>query len=355
MLSEIPIIDYTPFLDSPTSQAALDACRLAARAFKEVGVVIVKDPRFDHERGQFVRDETVRFYRQPDEVKRRYIRADTGRNLGWVEPFQESAGKRDEFRALVPPEHAPSVWTDRDPKERWSQPSGKRPEFTEYPEYNVKEPLVPAGFEDWVRESALWASEMIVSCFTAVDMFSIGADMRDPTLLRELLDCGPHLFAPTGCDLSKYGKPGTVIANWHSDMGFMTGHGKSNFPGLRVWTRDNRRIPARVPDGHLILQAGRQFAICTGNQVHPGRHDVVATEDMIPGIERDFDLGLVPWRVSLTEFVHVASDKMLQPYDIFDSPEARAELVAMDEPAQLAGARMRRNLARRNLSAKAAE
>ena len=65
----------------------------------------------------------------------------------------------------------------------------------------------------------------------------------------------PHLLAPTGSDLHELGgadpearlvkKPryamdrvelGTVLAGFHYDLNFLTVHGKSRFPGLKVWT-----------------------------------------------------------------------------------------------------------------------
>jgi len=39
------------------------------------------------------------------------------------------------------------------------------------------------------------------------------------------------------------------------DMNMLTIHGKSRFPGLHIWLRDGRRMPVRVPDGCLLLQA----------------------------------------------------------------------------------------------------
>jgi hypothetical protein len=68
---------------------------------------------------------------------------------------------------------------------------------------------------------------------------------------------GPHLLAPTGSDLSRYGE-GTVFAGYHYDLNVMTIHGKSRFPGLFIWLRDGTRVPVRVPDGCLLLQVGKQ-------------------------------------------------------------------------------------------------
>lgn len=69
---------------------------------------------------------------------------------------------------------------------------------------------------------------------------------------------GPHLLAPTGSDLSKYGNLNSVFAGYHYDLNFLTIHGRSRFPGLFIWLRDGRKVPVKVPEGCLLLQAGKQ-------------------------------------------------------------------------------------------------
>ena len=54
----------------------------------------------------------------------------------------------------------------------------------------------------------------------------------------------------------RYGSNGTVLAGYHYDLNFLTIHGKSRFPGLFVWLADGRRMPVKVPPGHLIVQVG---------------------------------------------------------------------------------------------------
>lgn len=51
----------------------------------------------------------------------------------------------------------------------------------------------------------------------------------------------------TGADLEKHGRPGRVIAGFHSDLNFLTIHGKSRYPGLHIWLRDGTRTPVRIP------------------------------------------------------------------------------------------------------------
>ena len=89
---------------------------------------------------------------------------------------------------------------------------------------------------------------------------------------------GPHLLGPTGGDLNRYNKVGTIFAGWHTDLNFLTIHGKSNYPGLSVWKRDGNKMAVKVPAGCLLLQAGQQFEYLTAGHVKAGFHEVVLTD-----------------------------------------------------------------------------
>ena len=69
---------------------------------------------------------------------------------------------------------------------------------------------------------------------------------------------GPHLLAPTGSDLQKYGQEGTVFAGYHYDLNFLTIHGRSRFPGLNIWLRNGQKVEVKVPIGCLLIQTGKQ-------------------------------------------------------------------------------------------------
>ena len=67
---------------------------------------------------------------------------------------------------------------------------------------------------------------------------------------------------------------GTALAGYHYDLNFLTIHGKSRFPGLYVWLRNGKRVPVKVPPGHLIVQAGKQIEYLTAGHVLAGFHEV---------------------------------------------------------------------------------
>jgi isopenicillin N synthase-like dioxygenase len=107
-------------------------------------------------------------------------------------------------------------------------------------------------------------------------MVAIGLGLPLDTF-KDRMKGGAHLLAPTGSDLKKY-DVGAIFAGFHYDIGFMTIHGKSRYPGLSVWTREWEKVSVKVPDGCLFLQAGMTFEHITGGFVMAGLHEVVYTE-----------------------------------------------------------------------------
>lgn len=132
------------------------------------------------------------------------------------------------------------------------------------------------------------------------------------------MDPSPHLLAPTASDLTKYGTKDTILAGFHTDLNFLTIHGRSRYPGLHIWARNTgRRIAVRIPPGgnHLLVQAGKQLEHMTGGLVKAGYHEVVVNEATVATVEKrkqEFpDRPLV--RISSTFFWHLSSDFDLKP------------------------------------------
>ena len=136
---------------------------------------------------------------------------------------------------------------------------------------------------------------------------------------------GPHLLAPTGSDYNKYGKEGTVLAGYHYDLNFLTIHGKSRFPGLHLWTREGKKAGVVIPDGCLLVQAGKQIEYLTGGHVLAGFHEVIVSPGTIEVIDRHKHQNKSLWRVSSTCFGHIASDQILEPLAHFKSADPRGE------------------------------
>lgn len=91
----------------------------------------------------------------------------------------------------------------------------------------------------------------------------------------------PHLLAPTASDLVKYSEKDTILAGFHTDLNFLTIHGRSRYPGLNIWARNTgKRIPVRFPPTgrYLLVQAGKQLEHLTGGLIKAGYHEVVVND-----------------------------------------------------------------------------
>jgi len=125
-----------------------------------------------------------------------------------------------------------------------------------------------------------WGELMLQSVSAAAEMTAIGLDLPANTF-TQLARFGPHLLAPTGSDLQKHDKIGTVFAGYHYDLNLLTIHGKSRFPGLYIWRRDGKKLPVSVPPGCLLVQAGKQLEWLTSGKITAGYHEVVCTEQTV--------------------------------------------------------------------------
>ena len=124
----------------------------------------------------------------------------------------------------------------------------------------------------------MWGGKMTDALFTLAEMAAVGFKMPSKDAFTSRMLYGPHLLAPTGSDLKEYGALGSILAGFHYDLNFLTIHGKSRFPGLFVWTREGKKCSVYIPDGCLLVQAGKQIEYLTGGHVLAGFHEVVVTE-----------------------------------------------------------------------------
>jgi len=183
-----------------------------------------------------------------------------------------------------------------------------------------------------------WGELMMQSLSTASEMIAVGLGIPSTTFLN-LLNNGPHLLAPTGSDLGQHNKLDTIFAGYHYDLNFLTIHGKSRFPGLYIWLRDGTRVLVRVPDGCLLIQAGKQLEWVTGGVITAGFHEVVVTSETLAALEKAKADKRSLWRVSSTLFAHVASDCILKPETKFATEE-----VVKKFPVILAGEQVQEEL-----------
>jgi isopenicillin N synthase-like dioxygenase len=148
------------------------------------------------------------------------------------------------------------------------------------------------------------------------EMAAVGLDLP-AKFFSDAGKYGPHLLAPTASDLNKYGEKDTILAGFHTDLNFLTIHGRSRYPGLHIWARNTgNRIAVKIPPGnYLLVQAGKQIEHITGGLIKAGFHEVIVNDKTIETIEKrkhEFpDRPLV--RISSTLFWHLGSDVDLTP------------------------------------------
>jgi isopenicillin N synthase-like dioxygenase len=172
-----------------------------------------------------------------------------------------------------------------------------------------------------------WGELLLNCCLTVARMIAVGLGMDEETF-AEKMKYGAHLLAPTGSDLAKYDL-NTIFAGFHYDFNFLTIHGKSRYPGLFIWLRDGTKIPVAVPDGCLLLQAGKQLEIMTGGFIKAGFHEVIYSEKTKAAMEKAKAEEKILWRISSTLFSHIRGDVTLEPQGELATEEAKKNYPAI--------------------------
>lgn len=201
----------------------------------------------------------------------------------------------------------------KDCKWRFFWPIGDRPETLQ----NEVPKVHPKDFPEWEEKMDSWGNHMIDAVYTAAEMAAVGMGI-DKHSFTQKMNLGQHLLAPTASDLVKY-DVGTPFASFHYDLNFITIHGKSRYPGLSVWTRDWKKMAAKVPEGCLLLQAGVMFEWLTGGHVIAGFHEVIYTDatkavrDAKIKAREETGIHQSHWRISSTLFSHIKYDLDISP------------------------------------------
>lgn len=214
---------------------------------------------------------------------------------------------------------------------------GEVPQFTKYPQLNA-DPVVPEGIPMWAQQMNSWGKSLERAVNDVSQVAAVGLGLPS-TAFSDLAKFGPHLLAPTGSDLNKYGTIGTVLAGFHTDLNLLTIHGKSRFSGLSIWTPSGKKLLVKIPDGCLLVQAGKQMEILTGGKILAGFHEVAVNETTVSQIKIQSEKGRPLWRISSTLFFHVASDNYIEPLCHF-----RNDLSMKTYPKIQAGEQVRKEL-----------
>jgi len=278
------------------------------------------------------------YYNQTYEIKMKDVHPELSYQLGATPEFTEVPRDHMDRISSLPSENAAQVPKGADPKWRFFWRIGSRPKSTQFPELNAP-PVIPESFPKWSETMDRWGTLMHSAIQVVTEMVAVGLGLPIDTFSK-MVQNGPHLLAPTGSDLARFNKVGTIFAGFHYDLNFLTIHGKSRFPGLFIWTREGSRIPVKVPDGCLLIQAGKQMEWLTGGAITAGFHEVIVSSDTLASVERAKQKGRPLWRVSSTLFFHIASDNELRPLHKFGTKETLEKY-----PPTLAGTQVSDELA----------
>jgi isopenicillin N synthase-like dioxygenase len=320
---DLPIVSLEALVNRVNNPEAFDTeCSLAADALRDFGCVAVRDARVNIEDNETFLSMMEKYFEMSD--GKRDARPELHYQVGVTPSNVEKArdhchrlgmyGPDDQPLSPCPPEY--------DPKWRFFWRIGPKPNSTHFPDLNA-DPVVPPEFPEWSDVMNMWGDKMLDAVFDLAKMAAIGFSLPEDTFTSRMTG-GPHLLAPTGSDFNRFGQLHRVLAGFHYDLNFLTIHGKSRFPGLYVWTRSGKKMSVRIPDGCLLVQAGKQFEYLMGGYVQAGFHEVIVTPATRAVIEARQQTGESLWRVSSTLFSHIQSDQLLQPIGMYANEESNA-------------------------------
>ncbi|KAG9121800.1 hypothetical protein FRC07_002084 [Ceratobasidium sp. 392] len=336
----LPIIDLDVFRADPSSPESRAECNKAAEALINYGALIVRDTRVTEEHNETFLSLLEDYFAQPEETLKKDERAEFGYQVGvTLENTEKPKCAVDEpclrvIERLAVSERPLDISGHHpDPKCRFFWKMQTKPPYpTAFPALNMPN-VVPAAFTDtWESTLETWGRSMKDAVEGVARMAAVGLGLDQETF-TDAGKYGPHLLAPTASDLKKYGNEDTILAGFHSDLNFLTIHGRSRYPGLHIWARNSgKRIAVKVPAGrYLLVQAGKQLEHLTGGLVKAGFHEVVVNKGTLGAIERTRsekpERPLI--RISSTFFWHLSSD-----YDLVPIPklaEAAVAKNALDE------------------------
>ncbi|XP_021834647.1 uncharacterized protein LOC110774424 [Prunus avium] len=315
---ELTVVDLSLYLGSKGEVKEL--CGEVSRSLRETGALLVKDPRCTAEDNDRFLDMMERYFDRPPDFKRLQERPQLHYQVGVTPEGVEvprslvDEEMQDKLKEM-PREFQPSIPKGADRKWRYMWRVGPRPSETRFQELNA-EPVVPEGFPEWKDTMDSWGYKMISAIEAVAEMAAIGFGLPKDAF-TSLMKQGPHLLAPTGSDLRRYGQEGTVFAGYHYDLNFLTIHGRSRFPGLNIWLRNGQKVEVKVPVGCLLIQTGKQIEWLTAGDCIAGMHEVVVTNRTVDAIKLATEEHRLLWRVSSTLFAHIASDAVLKPLGRF--------------------------------------
>ncbi len=314
-MENIPVIDLQSYLENGDK----NLCKTVVECLHKTGILIVKDTRINDEYNEKFLDMMEKYYSMPYEIKKKHIRQECHYQVGLTPEFIEKPLDHCELIHRLPEKDSAQKPVGKDPKARWFHRLGKVEKDTKHMDITGTNVIVDE-FPEWEETINNMGDSFLKILDILCEMISTECGL-EKGYLANLCKYGSHLIAPTFSDLEKYGELKTVLAGFHNDISFLTIHGKSRYPALNIWTRDEKKIRVKVPDGHFLVQSGLQIEYLTGKYIIAGLHEVVVEQDTIDMRDKLKDEGKSSVRVSSTFFSHINSDKYLEILPKFRNEE----------------------------------
>ncbi|RYP21406.1 hypothetical protein DL765_002307 [Monosporascus sp. GIB2] len=303
---DLPVIDLDVFLQGQRgSEAAKAECVKAARALITYGALVLHDSRVSEADNATFLDLLEDYFAQPEETLRRDERPELGFQVGVTlenteKPKCAADGAcLDVIRRLAPEERPLDISAHNpDPKCRffWRMADGVPPYETQFPALNAENvvPADPAIRGRWTPVMEKWGRSMKSAVSGLAEMTAVGLGLPASTF-TDAGQYGPHLLAPTASDLVKYGKRDTILAGFHTDLNFLTIHGRSRYPGLRLPKKlTGPQAPLIDADHEVVVNQQTLDVIERRKQAFPDRPLVRISSTFFWHLSSDFDLAPIP-------------------------------------------------------------
>jgi isopenicillin N synthase-like dioxygenase len=321
-LTEIPKVDLDDFEAGGRRQRLFE--ELAMRAYHDIGFMFVKAPEEVTRNLPALYKASEKFFDLPEEEKVKLEQKHNHHQRGWTPPNYELG--------LACRGIGPDGDDVRNSAENlfygpWDDELANNPIAKRYPAFyppNVWPEQVPE-LEAAVRpvyEGLYKTGRYILRSLTK----PLGVE---PEFFDNMLHNGPTVIRPlhyAAESEEKIKEEGIIGACWHTDINLNTVLPGSTRSGLLVKARNGLVIPGMAPEGYMISQVGDMLQRITAGHFLSAQHMVKA-----PIAVNENDKG----RYSVAEFLHPASDVMLNILPRFDTPENREKFPPITAEAYL--------------------
>lgn len=185
-------------------------------SFYRTSALIVKDPRVGIEDNDEFLQLMEQYFDQETEAKKKDVRPQFHFQVGATPELTELPRDHSDVIEKMSDETKPLIPEGKDPKWRFFWRAGERPPNTEYEELNMPQ-VIPESFPNWENVMNKWSNLMLNAVYVVSEMLAVGLGLEKDTFTKRM-KYAPHLLAPTGSDLSKYGNIDTVLAGFHTDL-----------------------------------------------------------------------------------------------------------------------------------------